>query len=38
MIVSMWMTRDLVTIEPATPITEAAALMAGKPSPVLAFQ
>ena len=30
MIVSMWMTRDLVTIEPATPITEAAFLMAVK--------
>jgi CBS domain-containing protein len=30
MIVSMWMTRDLVTIEPGTSITEAAALMAGK--------
>lgn len=30
MIVSMWMTRDLVTIEPATPINEAAAIMAGK--------
>lgn len=28
MIVSMWMTRDLVTVEPSTPITEAAALMA----------
>jgi acetoin utilization protein AcuB len=28
MIVSMWMTRELVTIEPDTPITEAAALMA----------
>lgn len=28
MIVSMWMTRDLVTIEPDTPITEAAAIMA----------
>ena len=28
MIVSMWMTRDLVTVEPATPITEAAAIMA----------
>ena len=28
MIVSMWMTRDLVTIGPDTPITEAAALMA----------
>jgi acetoin utilization protein AcuB len=26
----MWMTRDLVTIEPRTPIVEAAALMAGK--------
>jgi acetoin utilization protein AcuB len=26
-IVSMWMTRDVVTIEPATPITEAAAIM-----------
>ena len=30
MIVSMWMTRDLVTIEPATPITEAAAIMAAR--------
>ncbi len=30
MIVSMWMTRDLVTIEPSTPITEAAFLMAVK--------
>ena len=30
MIVSMWMTRDVVTIEPATPITEAAAIMAEK--------
>jgi acetoin utilization protein AcuB len=30
MIVSMWMTRDLVTIEPHTPLTEAAALMASK--------
>lgn len=30
MIVSMWMTRDVVTIEPATPITEAAAVMAEK--------
>jgi acetoin utilization protein AcuB len=28
MIVSMWMTRELVTIGPDTPITEAAALMA----------
>jgi len=28
MIVSMWMTRELVTIEPDTPITEASALMA----------
>jgi acetoin utilization protein AcuB len=28
MIVSMWMTRDLVTIEPDTPITEASAIMA----------
>jgi acetoin utilization protein AcuB len=28
MIVSMWMTRDLATIEPDTPITEAAAIMA----------
>jgi acetoin utilization protein AcuB len=30
MIVSMWMTRDLVTIGPDTPITEAAALMSQK--------
>ena len=30
MIVSMWMTRDLITIEPSTPITEAAFLMAVK--------
>ncbi len=30
MIVSMWMTRDLVTIEPTTSITEAAFLMATK--------
>jgi acetoin utilization protein AcuB len=30
MIVSMWMTRDLVTIEPGTPITEASRLMAKK--------
>ena len=30
MIVSMWMTRDLVTIGPDTPIAEAAALMAQK--------
>ena len=30
MIVSMWMTRDLVTIGPETPITEAAALMSQK--------
>jgi acetoin utilization protein AcuB len=30
MIVSMWMTRDLVTIKPDTPITEAAFLMARK--------
>jgi len=30
MIVSMWMTRDLLTIGPDTPITEAAALMAQK--------
>jgi acetoin utilization protein AcuB len=30
MIVSMWMTRDIVTIPPATPITVAAAVMAGK--------
>jgi acetoin utilization protein AcuB len=28
MIVSMWMTRDIVTIGPATPITEAASIMA----------
>ena len=28
MIVSMWMTRDVLTIEPHTPITEASALMA----------
>ncbi len=28
MIVSMWMIRDLVTIEPATPIPQAAAIMA----------
>ncbi len=28
MIVSMWMTRDLVTVEPRTPIAEAAGLMA----------
>ncbi|OPY82757.1 MAG: inosine 5'-monophosphate dehydrogenase [Smithella sp. PtaU1.Bin162] len=27
MIISMWMTRDLITIEPATLITEAAAIM-----------
>lgn len=30
MIASMWMTRDLVTIKPDTPITEAAFLMATK--------
>jgi len=30
MIVGMWMTRDLVTIGPDTPITEAAALMSQK--------
>jgi acetoin utilization protein AcuB len=30
MIVGMWMTRDLVTIGPDTPINEAAALMAQK--------
>jgi acetoin utilization protein AcuB len=30
MIVSMWMTRDVVTIEAATPIIEAAAIMAAK--------
>lgn len=30
MIVSMWMTRDLVTIAPETPVSEAAALMARK--------
>ena len=30
MIVSMWMTRDMITITPTTPITEAAAMMAGK--------
>jgi acetoin utilization protein AcuB len=30
MILGMWMTRDLVTIGPDTPITEAAALMAQK--------
>jgi len=30
MIVSMWMTKDLVTIEPHTPISEAAALMAAR--------
>jgi acetoin utilization protein AcuB len=30
MIVSMWMTRDPVTIEPGTPIVEAAALMTAK--------
>jgi acetoin utilization protein AcuB len=30
MIVSMWMTRDLITIEPNTPITKAAAMMAAK--------
>lgn len=30
MIVSMWMTRKLVTIEPGTPITVAADIMAGK--------
>jgi acetoin utilization protein AcuB len=28
MVVSMWMARNVVTIEPATPITEAAAIMA----------
>jgi acetoin utilization protein AcuB len=30
MIVSMWMTRDLVTIDPHTPITEASAIMASR--------
>jgi acetoin utilization protein AcuB len=30
MIVSMWMTRDLMTIEPHTPLTAAAAIMAEK--------
>lgn len=30
MIVSMWMTRDVLTVEPHTPITEAASLMARK--------
>ncbi len=30
MIVSMWMIRDLITIETATPITQAAAIMAQK--------
>ena len=30
MIVSMWMTRDMVTVGPSTPISEAAALMARK--------
>jgi acetoin utilization protein AcuB len=30
MIVSMWMTRDLVTVEPQTPIVDAAALMASR--------
>jgi acetoin utilization protein AcuB len=30
MIVSMWMTRDVVTVEPGTSITDAAALMAAK--------
>lgn len=30
MIVSMWMSRDLITIEPITLITEAAAIMAGR--------
>lgn len=30
MIVSMWMTRNPVTIEPGTPLTEAAAIMARK--------
>ena len=30
MIVSMWMTRELVTIEPGTPITVAAEIMASK--------
>lgn len=30
MIVSMWMTRDLVTVKPGLAITEAAALMAGR--------
>jgi acetoin utilization protein AcuB len=30
MIVSLWMTRNLVTIAPGTPVTEAAAIMASK--------
>ncbi len=30
MIVSMWMTRNPITIEPATSLTEAASIMAGK--------
>ena len=30
MIVGMWMTRDVVTIEPHTPLLEAAALMTGR--------
>lgn len=30
MIVSMWMTRDLITIKPETPVTEAAFIMAVK--------
>ena len=30
MIVSMWMSRGLVTVEPGTPITEAAAIMASR--------
>jgi len=34
MIVVMWMTRDLVTIGPDTPITEAAELMSQAHPPV----